>query len=144
MLAFDFTRILYCPKPGIHGTEFQNVEFCKVFATFCFIIGVLCSSFIVLGCQLALRVPPAETRLTVYRRLHIPAQGTLTMRTISYITRRASTVCFYSRSNTGAGRFDDAHHLIHCPNFWVFAGFVLLMCLSDLHAPLGKYQYTYD
>ena len=42
-----------------------------MFATFCFIIGVLCCSFIVLGCQLALRVPSAETRLTVYRRLHI-------------------------------------------------------------------------
>ena len=60
------------------------------------------------------------------------------------VTRRASTVCLNSQSNTGAGVFDVHKFLTHCSNCWPFAGFVLLMCQSDLHGAFTGCQYIYD
>ena len=84
-----------------------------------------------LGIQdLALRVLPAVTWLAVYRWLHM--------------TRRASSVCLHSESNTGAGLIGWPIPIIHCPAWRDFVQLVLAILLVDLDEKLGNTRYMYD
>ena len=61
-----------------------------------------------------------------------------------YMTRRASTVCLNSMSNTGAGLFDPPTPSEHCPEIRVVVWIVLAFFLLDLDDTLGNTRYMYD
>ena len=61
-----------------------------------------------------------------------------------HMTRRASTVCLYSKSNTGAGDIDRPMQPEHCPDLGCFVGFVREILLWDLHETFRDHRYMYD
>ena len=62
----------------------------------------------------------------------------------TYVTRRASTVCLYSESNTGAGSICRQRPSEHCPENPVFDELVLKIPLWDFDARLQIDRYMYD
>ena len=86
--------------------------------------------------------PTTHTSHTT-RAIHI-VHTIHTIHTMHAMTRRASTVCLYSKSNTGAVVICGAVSLIIASDFLLFVWFVLLILLVVCSFLLSKYRYIYN